>query len=144
MEQKFKTIEEIKEWHNSAGEGSDYSFSGLLTYVEHSIGESPIKPNKPYLPQKHTANDAKCYAMELLEYESDLIPKYQKKLKEFNEIRDLNNKLIEELIKDETAFYSVVPDYYREKLFSYAYQQGHSGGWSEICNVLNDLITIFE
>jgi len=44
MEQKvFKTVEEIKNWWYT-NEGSHYSFSGLLTYVERSICEYPVKP----------------------------------------------------------------------------------------------------
>jgi len=81
MEQKvFKTVEEIKNWWYT-NEGSHYSFSGLLTYVERSICEYPVKPNKPTLSQKHSANMASEYAKELLVYENELLQSYQSELK---------------------------------------------------------------
>ena len=143
MEQKFKTIDDIRNWWNT-DEGSQYGFSSLLAYVEKSIGDSPEKPIKPILSQKHTANMATEYAEKLEEYENVLFPKYYIKHNGYNEIRDLNIKLIEELIKDESEFYRFVPEIYQDRVFSYAYQQGHSGGFSEIYAILCDLVKIFE
>jgi len=142
MEQRFKTIKEIRNWWY-ADEGSQYSFSSLLTYVEKSIGDSPEKPIKPILSQKHTANLATEYAEKLGEYES-LLPEYNKKFIQFVEVLNLNNKLIEELIKDESEFYRFVPEIYQDRVISYAYQQGHSGDFSEIYAILCDLVKIFE
>lgn len=144
MEQKiFKSTKEIRDWWDT-DEGSQYSFSSLLSYVDKSIGECPMRPNKPYLSQKHTANMATEYAKELVFYENELLPEYQIKLKEFNELRNSNAELIVELMKDESGFNDIIPSQYQDKVYSYAYQQSHSGGFSEVNNILLDLVAIFE
>jgi len=144
MEQKFKTIEEIRNWWTSDENLADWGIQNVITFLERSIGESPVRPNKPNLSTKHTSYVASEYAKELGIYEAVLLPEYQSKLKEFNELRDLNNNLIVEFIKDESGFSKIVPSQYQDKVYAYAYQQGHSGGFSEIYNILNDLIGIFE
>lgn len=37
-----------------------------------------------------------------------------------------------------------IPEKYREKVKAYAYQEGHSSGWSEIYNYVLDLVEIFK
>lgn len=37
-----------------------------------------------------------------------------------------------------------IPSKYREKVLNYAYEQGHSSGWSEVYNYVLDLIDIFK
>ena len=52
--------------------------------------------------------------------------------------------VIEEIIKRVSYFYSSVPKQYQDKVFSHAYQEGHSNGYDEVYNYLLDLVNIFE
>jgi len=143
MKTNFKTLEEIQEFWSSE-EGNHLSFCGLIDYLEKIKGEYPQRPNKPNLPQKHTSMMASEYSKELGIYEAVLLPEYQTKLKEYNTNRDLIDNLIIELIKEDSDFYRVVPLEYQSKVYSLAYQEGHSGGWSDVYNHLLDLVGIFE
>lgn len=37
-----------------------------------------------------------------------------------------------------------IPSRYRDKVFDYAYREGHSSGYSEVYNYLLDLVEIFK
>lgn len=50
---------------------------------------------------------------------------------------------IKELIWKETGL-DQIPKKYRDNVYQFAYQKGHSSGMNEICNYLYDLVNIFE
>lgn len=51
--------------------------------------------------------------------------------------------LLEQFIKHEADLDSV-PEQYRAKLYSYAWERGHSSGYSEVYGCLEDLVAIFN
>ena len=143
MEQRFKTFEEVQTFWDSS-EGNQLSFSGLLKYLEKQIGNMPSRPIKPFLQQKHTSVEAMEYSKKLAEYEMISLPEYQTKLREFNDIRQSNNELIVELIKEESGLMKYVPLEYQSKLWGLAWDRGREDGFDRVYDELLDLIGIFE
>ena len=104
--------------------------------------ESIERPTKPILSNKPKSAEALDYAYKLKEYE-DLIIIYEEqkknRQKKINEIDDI----IEEFIKD-VACLKNVPEKYRDKVYSKAYSDGHSGGFYEVYQNLCELVDIFD
>lgn len=104
-----------------------------------------IKPSKPSkLSFDDTAVQMKMYAEKLEEYESK-IEDYKVKLEGYNKIKSKTYLEVEEFIKEDSGLNnSYVPEKYRDKIYSYAYAEGHSSGYSNIHSILCDLVKIFE
>lgn len=82
---------------------------------------------------------------------ADALEAYNKSLAEYKDIdkkaREYNasvNALIEEYIRDSSGLNDIVPEEYRAKTYSVAYDLGHSSGYSEVRNYLYDLVNIFK
>lgn len=100
------------------------------------------KPREPLLnSNKPTKEDIDSYTTKLELYSTDLAG-----FKTKNEFYKSENSrlysLLEDLIKEESGL-NEIPEQYRAKVYSYAYQQGHSSGYSEVYNYLLDLVGIF-
>ena len=107
------------------------------------IGPYPEKPRKPSLPSKHTAEMARAHAVnmevfeaEFAEFETDREIYYQRK----GEIEHM----VGDLIKSESGLDSIVPVLYRDKIWSIAWDAGHSDGYYEVYQWLCKLVEIFE
>lgn len=117
--------------------------SAAIAFVKSQYGECPRKPNKPKLPAIQTSEALFKFADEVKVYEAELV--------EFNVHRnewDVNfnhlNIALEDYIKDVAGLYSIVPEQYQQKIWSKAWEMGHSYGYSEVYYKLCDLIEIFE
>jgi len=112
-----------------------------IEYAKSKYKKYPVKPPKPYLKVKHSAEDAKEYASLLLKYEEEN--------KNYNEecalVRHYNlliDAAIEAYIKEEAEL-NLVPEKSRDKVYALAYEQGHSDGYYEVYQKLSTLIDLF-
>lgn len=101
------------------------------------------KPVKPTLPIKHTTEDVKVYAEKLALYETEK-EAYDNKREAAQKIENDYYRIGEDYIKSITGLNTIVPQQYRDKLYSKAYEDGHSYGLNEVYIKLNNLIEIFE
>lgn len=119
-----------------------FSIREAIEYVMSLELPYTAAPKKPSL-KSHTSTDATEYAEELKQYEKEL------EIHTYNTIerRSISTQLdavLEEYIKQESGFYSYIPENKQDKVWAYAWQQGHSSGYSEVYNYLIDLIDLFE
>ena len=101
------------------------------------------KPKEPLLiNNKPTKEDIEDYTKKVEQYNIDLA-----EYKIENEIYESESRrlwdLLEEKIKEDSGL-NTIPEQYRDKVYSYAYQRGHSSGYGEVYGYLCDLVNIFE
>ncbi len=101
------------------------------------------KPVKPIIPQNVDSASIRKYADLLEKYEADL-KIYEAAYEKLIALENEQNTVFEELVKRVSGLYEKVPEQYRDKVYSLAYQNGHSSGFTEIHNHLLDLVGIFE
>lgn len=99
-------------------------------------------------PKKPTLKNNTPTAEELSTY-IEQSKKYDLVLEEFKTKKDLYESeglrlysLLEEKIKDYSGL-NDIPEQYRDKVYRYAYSQGHSSGYVEVYQYLCDLVDIF-
>lgn len=75
---------------------------------------------------------------------------YEKELEEYGFNNDSYKQessrlwnLLEEKIKEDSGL-NDIPEQYRNKVYSYAYREGHSSGMGEVYNYLIELVEIFN
>lgn len=100
------------------------------------------RPNKPIQPKdisstgyREYADKLKTYEVELEEYRND-----QAKCSIFNIKVDV---LIHDFVCEESGL-NTIPEQYRNKVFSKAWSDGHSGGYYEVYQELCELVEIFN
>lgn len=106
--------------------------------------EIPPYKMKPKSTNKmSTSKEIREYASELEEWE-----KYDKErnkaIKKSERAGSNVPELLEDFIKIESGLTTKVPEKYRDKVYSYAWEMGHSCGYSEVYIHLCDLVNIFE
>jgi len=105
----------------------------------------PERKPRPRLesPLKATSREAKLYASHLEAWE---IHEKKRKAQELKRTHAVPNhgKLLEDFIKHESDFENIVPKKYQKGIYSYAWDKGHSSGYSEVYNELCNLVSIFE
>jgi len=98
------------------------------------------QPRKPTLERNPTAEDAKAYVDALAQYETDLA-RYKVEKAEYDKLDvEHHNNMVDLL----WYIGGDVPEQYKDKVFSKAWSDGHSSGWSEILNELYGLVEIFR
>jgi hypothetical protein len=101
------------------------------------------RPSKPTLKINASSSEAKQYATELEQWEISLVEYTANK-----EIRDIEARqlydVLEDYLKEESRFYQYVPKESQNKVWSYAWKQGHSLGYSQVYNYLLELVDLFE
>ena len=132
---KMITIEDLDQF-----EGQVHT---AIEWAKEQRGKYPQKPKKPLLKStspsieeinQYTSNNEK-YLRELSEYEK-VCEDYKKRDKIIDEV-------ITEYIKRESSL-NIVPKEYRDKVYSKAWEMGHSDGYYSVYCKLVDLIEIFE
>lgn len=101
----------------------------------------PDRPKKPFLTKGAGSVAAQKYAEELAAYESENETCKQARDAAQEHNRKVN-ELIETLIREESGL-NLIPEQYRDKVYAYAWQTGHSSGYSEVYNHLSELVDIF-
>lgn len=102
------------------------------------INESPTKP---FLKRNPTSTEAIAYAKALEQFEKSEI-EYAKKETEYYKAKEEVDVIIRAYVKDMAGFHRI-PEKYRDKVWSKAWEDGHSSGYSEIYNCLSGLVDLF-
>lgn len=118
------------------------SVSQTLDYARSFNIEYPSTPTKPFLAKGHSSVEAKQYVIDLEKYEIEK-ESCQKDKDEYNKVSSEIGHLMEEFIRERSGLNSI-PEQYRDKVYSNAYQSGHSSGMSQVFNDLLDLVEIFN
>jgi hypothetical protein len=107
---------------------------------------SPLYASKPKHPlllgNKPTAEEMKIYSEALLVYEKEL-QEYETKDDFYRTESGRLWSLLEDKVKEDSGL-NDIPEQYRSKVYSYAYELGHSSGYGEVYNYLCNLVNIFE
>lgn len=103
--------------------------------------EFPKTPKKPIANISNSSN-AKQYAIELEEYEKKYA-EYEVRYFEYKKVKFAIENVAVEFIKEMSGL-NEIPEQYRDKVYSKAYEYGHSSGLSEVYNTLVDLVEIFN
>ena len=133
------TIETINSYHVDSGS----IYNTIKWAFDSKEVQYPINPTKPHLSPKHTSEDAKQYAINLDKYETIEYPKFREEKAKYQAERNEIESVVIEFIKEESGL-NTIPEQYRDKIYSKAYKDGHSGGYYEVYNHLLDLIEIFN
>lgn len=102
----------------------------------------PDKPTKPFLNSKATSIEARQYAESLEAFEQKMI-QYEKQKKAYSENQYAINSIIEEYIKDLAGF-QTLPEISKAKVWSKAWNDGHSSGYHQVYYCLCELIDLFN
>lgn len=113
-----------------------------IEYVRKLEPDYISRPSKPSLKNNATSSEVKSYAIELENYELSLVEYTANKQIRDTEVRQLYG-ILEEFLKEDSGFYEYIPKEKQNKVWSYAWQQGHSSGYSEVYNYLLDLVELF-
>lgn len=121
----------------------DSSVYEAVKEAQSFYGEFPTKPNPPQtLSRNHDAKDLEEYTVAFKKYEADY-KDWAKKSDEYRVNYQKINEAIEEYIKWAAGLHQV-PEKYRVKLWTKAWEDGHSSGYSEVFGCLASLVYIFE
>ena len=111
--------------------------------AEGCLPSYPKQPaTKPFLKNGHTTQDVLDYAAKLADFEK-VMEVYHKEKEKYNETVNIINSAIVEYIKQSSGLYDI-PEQYRSKVYSLAYENGHSDGYYSVYYKLCDLVDIFE
>ena len=99
------------------------------------------KPTKPLL-KGHTAAEAKLYSQELEAYEENM-KQFSINMKAYKDA-DYEADIARKKILCDYYGLDRIPKQYQEKVWKLAWDQGHSGGWSEVGYQLDILLDIFS
>lgn len=113
-----------------------------IEYVRKLEPDYTSRPLKPFLKINASSSEVKQYATELENYELSLVEYTANKQIRDKEVRQLYD-VLEDFIKENSGFYEIVPKDKQDKVWRYAWQQGHSSGYSEVYNYLLDLVELF-
>ena len=139
----LKTKEDFLNYLNSLIKTTDINII-LENYrnIFDSLCKKPSKISKPFLKTNANSTEVLEYAEKLKTYETDL-EKYNILKKEYDECERNYREALEDFLKNNSDL-SNVPKQYRDKVYSYAYEQGHSDGYYSVFNKLNELCEIFS
>ncbi len=102
----------------------------------------PNRLTKPRIPLGSSSSYmVKEYAEELAKWESAM-----EKFKAERKVYDDKDQELERIFRNDALQelgYDKLPEWQQNRIYAYAYEQGHSGGLSEIWNVLDNMTTLF-
>jgi len=123
-------------------EETNQSISSIVDFAYSFKPEYPTSPLQPRLKTSHTSDDVLEYAQKMKVYE--LESEYIKTAKaEYNMVFSVIETVLQEFICEEVGL-NTIPEQYRKKVFSHAWESGHSSGWPEVYLHLQSLIEIFN
>ena len=106
---------------------------------------APTYPGlKPRLAKENSDNIkmVKEHLQNLEKYEEDK-KAYNAAVEKNAPVNDEINEVFLEYLKEKSGL-NTIPKQYRDKVYSYAYQQGHSSGYGEVSSYLIELVDIFN
>lgn len=134
MENNLKTFNELHISEKSVNEIIELEFS--------KMDKRPEIPRSPTLKNNHTYEEAFDYAEKLKEYIEVLKPKFQKEYGEWSRKKSEIESNITDFIKD-VAGLNQIPKESQEKVWSRAWEDGHSDGYYEVYLRLCELTSLF-
>lgn len=124
------------------------TIEGLSVYeAENKIREylKPLFVSKPYEPKlknlKPTGEEISEFLAKNEIYKKDL-EEYKTKDNFYKQESRRLYDLLEEKIKEDSGL-NDIPEQYRDKVYSYAYREGHSSGYGAVYSILINLVEIF-
>ena len=88
-------------------------------------------------------NPSKTYANQLREYANKL-EGYGEEIRKYNASFEEIKRLVVELIKKETNFYSIVPEKSQDKVWLKAYNDTIEHGYYAVYQELEELVSLFK
>jgi len=101
--------------------------------------EYPARPKKPILSREHTSEDAELYAASLKTWEKDM-ETYQESMKEY---RAETHRLMDKFRHDALDDVGLLNHPKADKIYSKAWEDGHSSGLYSVYQELCDLAELF-
>jgi len=120
-------------------------FGSVMEAIEWARKQQGEYPKRPFLaPLKKGANskEALNYANALAVHEKEM-KQCEIAYKEHSKTASAIDGVIVDFIKD-AAGLNTIPEQYRDKVYSRAYEDGHSYGFYEVYLKLNSLLEIFD
>lgn len=114
-----------------------------MNWIEEKLAERKYaeRPIKPFSPKDHSADGFIAYGQRLKIYEAEM-DEYRLRKAECDAHNLAIEQEIEARIKEDSGLNSI-PEQYRDKVWRYAWDQGHSAGYHEVQNHLVNLVGIF-
>lgn len=123
--------------------GFDSDVYGIIAFAEQKLKvKRETRPRRPVLPNNPSAFAAVIFATEMKQYESD-ISGFELREREILNHNDKVVVLIKDYIKHEGGLY-IIPRQYQSKVWSKAWQDGHSDGYCSVYNHLCELVELFD
>jgi hypothetical protein len=118
------------------------SVDRAIDYINTFKLQYPEKIKKPFLSNKHTSVEVKQYStdLEIYEIEHKKYKFVETYIDKYN--RELNN-ILEKYIKEISGL-NTIPEDKRSKVWSLAWERGHSDGYGEVYNNLESLVELFK
>lgn len=121
----------------------EYDVYGAIEYVRSLEPPYKSRPSKPIVKLNANSKELREHLTLLEQWELD-ITEHEKVTSKERKISNERNTVLENYIKDQAGLFDVVPKDKQDKVWNYAWQQGHSSGYSEIYNYLIELVELFE
>lgn len=122
------------------------AFGNINTAIEYATMQYGAYPannlRKPVLAVKHDSEVIAKYYAEYMEYEKAVVKANNKQKAYRYKVNEINEVIID-FIKEESGL-NTIPEQYRDKVYSKAYENGHGNGFYEIYLELCSLIDIFS
>jgi hypothetical protein len=134
LENKINTLLEDMNAINDVYKAIQYAHSLKI--------ELPTKLIKPILKDKHTSTEVLEYSKKLELYEISMIT-YKEKVEQTRELEYKIFDIVIEYIKLQSGLYDYVPVDKQNKVYSLAYERGHSEGYYGVYQQLDELVDLF-
>lgn len=133
---QFETVKDAQELLNVME-----VYEVIESIQESNLFERPEKLVKPRLVLNPTSQQAKEFSIALEKYENSIV-EYDKLVSLYREENKRLNDLIFEFISEESGL-NTIPEKSRSKVFSKAYEDGHSSGYYSVYQELVELVDLF-
>lgn len=117
------------------------SVTARLEEARKHLRQYDFKPKRPLLSREPGSDEARKYADLMDQWERDL-EAWNKAVESLKKHNSMIESAMGEYVKREGGL-DQVPEQYRAKVWAKSYEDGHSGGWSEVYCQLQGLVEIF-
>lgn len=133
---QFETVKDAQELLNVME-----VYEVIKSIQESNLFDRPEQLVKPRLALNPTSQQAKEFSIALENYENSIV-EYNKLVSLYREEDKRLSDLIIEFISEESRL-NTIPEKSRSKVFSKAYQDGHSSGYYSVYQELVELVELF-
>ena len=115
-------------------------YKRLASGYYYQTGSYPQKPIRPILANKPSAAEARIYANRMEVFERDLEVWRQQK----DNYDHATSAKVQEFRKDLEEFHGMTNHLKADLLWNKSWERGHSGGYSDVASVYEDLVELVE